>query len=274
LTPEAVFLAALLVVALVLFYTGWVRMDLTALLVTLAMIAPWRPDGEGGLRGILTAGQGFSGFGNTAVIMLAGMFVLSAAMVRTGAAPLMGEKILRAGSSSLPLLQLTVLVSVALFSSVVSNTTTVLIGLPLVLSICKERGYSPQQLLMPLAFASLLGGQWTLIGTRSNILLHDALEGYTGEGLSFFVFTPVAAMVLLVSLVFFFTFGRRLLPSTAAEESLAERYDVTEYLTEVMAGAGSDMIGKTMAQLELEQRLRSRCCRSSAGTSTAPRPPG
>ena len=254
-SPEAIYLAAVLAAALVLFYTGWVRMDLTALLVTLALVLPWKSDGLGGLEGILTPTQGFSGFGNTAVIMLAGMFVLSAAMVRTGAAPLLGEKILRAGSSSLGLLQFTVIVSVALFSSVVSNTTTVLIGLPLVLSICKEKGYPPQQLLMPLAFASLLGGQWTLIGTRSNILIHDALRSYTGEGLSFFVFTPVAAVVLVASLIFFFLVGRRLLPSSALEESLAERYEVTEYLTEVMANAGSDMVGKTLAQLELENKF-------------------
>ena len=152
-SPEAIYLSAVLAVALVLFDTGWVRMDLTALLVSLALVLPWKPDGLGGLEGILTPTQGFAGFGNTAVIMLAGMFVLSAAMVRTGAAPLLGEKILRAGSSSLPLLQFTVIVSVALFSSMVSNTTTVLIGLPLVLSICKEKNYPPQQLLMPLAFA-------------------------------------------------------------------------------------------------------------------------
>jgi di/tricarboxylate transporter len=254
LTPEALYLAVVLALALVLFYTAWIRLDLTALLVVLALVLPWKLGEDGRLHGILTPAQGFNGFGSTAVIMLAGMFVLSAAMVRTGAAPLLGEKILRAGSGSLWLLQLTVFVSVTLFSSVVSNTTTVLIGLPLVLAICKERGYPAQKLLMPLAFASLLGGQWTLIGTRSNILLSEELHRRMGEGLGFFEFTPVAAVILLVSLVFFFTIGRYLLPSGEGAESLAERYDVTEYLTEVMAGAGSDMVGKTIAQLELQEK--------------------
>ena len=254
LTLEALYLAVVLAAALVLFYTAWIRLDLTALLVMVALVLPWRPGDDGRLHGILDPYQGFAGFGSPAVIMLAGMFVLSAAMVRTGAAPLMGERILRAGSGSLWRLQLTVLVSVCLFSSVVSNTTTVLIGLPLVLSICKERGYPPEKLLMPLAFASLLGGQWTLIGTRSNILLSDYLQSQTGTGLGFFQFTPVAAVILVVSLAFFFTVGRRLLPAGKAKTSLAERYDVTEYLTEVMANPGSDMVGRTLAQLALQEK--------------------
>lgn len=254
-TLEAFYLAVVLAASLVLFYKAWIRIDITALLVMLALILPWRPSETGQLTGILTPAQGFAGFGSTAVVMLAGMFVLSAALVRTGAAPLMGEKVLRAGSSSLGLLQLTVMVSTALFSSVVSNTTTVLIGMPLVLAICSEKGYSPQKVLMPLAFGSLLGGQWTLIGTRSNILISDFLQHETGVGLGFFDFTPIAAVVLAGSVLFFFLIGRYLLPGGDAQESLVERYEVTEYLTEVMANPGSEMIGRTLDTLQIQEKF-------------------
>jgi len=255
LTLEAFYLSVVLGSALVLFYKAWIRIDITALLVMLALVVPWRYDDAGHLAGILTPAEGFSGFGSTAVVMLAGMFVLSAALVRTGAAPLMGEKLLRAGSGSIGLLQLTVMVSTAMFSSVVSNTTTVLIGLPLVLAICREKSYSPQKLLMPLAFGSLLGGQWTLIGTRSNILVSDYLHSETGVGLGFFDFTPVAAVVLGVSVLFFFLIGRYLLPGGEGQASLVERYDVTEYLTEVMANPGSEMIGRTLDSLKLQEKF-------------------
>lgn len=250
-TAEAIFLAVLLGAALVLFYTGWLRIDLTALLVLLALVLPWRLDEEGRPVGILEPEAAFSGFGSPAVIMVASMFVLSAAMVRTGAAPLIGERLLRAGARSLGGLQATVLVAVTLFSSVINDTTTVLIWMPLVLEVCRQHGHAPSKVLMPLAFASLLGGQWTLIGTRSNILVSDFLRSATGEGLGFFTFTPVAAAVFVVVLVFFMLVGRRLLPTIEEGVSLARRYEVTEYLTEIMATPGSTMVGRSLAELPL-----------------------
>ncbi|RPJ44781.1 MAG: SLC13 family permease, partial [Candidatus Latescibacterota bacterium] len=233
-----------------LFYTGWLRTDVTALLVMLSLMVPWRAIGAGELAPILSAREAFSGFGSPAVIMVASMFILSAAMVQTGGAQLIGGKVLALGGRSEMMLQVTVLLVVTAFSGFVNDTTTVIIWMPLVLEVCRQRGYSPSRVLMLLAYASLLGGQWTLIGTRSNLIISDYLRERTGEGLGFFLFTPTAAVIALVVTLFFVLVGRRLLPGRSAEPSLAERYEVTEYLTEVLATPGADMVGKTIDEID------------------------
>ncbi|MGQ0612409.1 MAG: SLC13 family permease [Planctomycetaceae bacterium] len=257
-SPESIYLAVVLAGALLLFYTGWVRTDATALLVMLSLMVPW-PHGPGGAwKPILKPAQAFSGFGSPAVVMVASMFVLSAALVRTGGAQMLGGRLLAMGARSERMLQFTILVVVTLFSAVINDTTTVLIWMPMVLAVCHERGYSPSRVLLPLAFASLLGGQWTLIGTRSNLILSDYLRTRTGHGLSFFAFTPVAVAVWGAAVAWFLVAGRRLLPRGAAAPSLAEHYEVAEYLTEVMAMPGSEFTGKTLEELDLAATYRIR----------------
>jgi di/tricarboxylate transporter len=181
------------------------------------------------------------------------MFVLSAAMLRTGAARLIGARLLEAGSRSEFTFQLVIFAAITLFSAVINDTTTVLIWMPLILQTCRERGYAPSRLLLPLAYASLLGGQWTLIGTRSNIILSDYLRARTGDGLPFFAFTPIAAAIWALAIAYFVVIGRRLLPRTAADASAPRRYDVEEYLTEVLVEGGNAVAGKTLAQARLAE---------------------
>lgn len=250
---ESIYLAVLLLLALVSFYMQWLRTDVTALLVMLALLVPWRNTDQG-LQGILDPAAAFHGFGSPALIMVASMFVLSAAMVRTGAAQLIGSRMLARGGSSELRLQLTVLLLITLFSAVINDTTTVLVWMPLVMAVCRERGYAPSRVLILLAYASLLGGQWTLIGTRSNVILSDYLYTQTGEGLGFFAFTPVAAMVWLGCGLWFVLVGRRFLPQSGAKATLESRYEVTEYLTETMASANSALVGKTLGELDLPGR--------------------
>lgn len=247
---ETIFLVVLMLLALVVFYTQWLRPDVTALLVMLALMVPWRPTPDG-VHAILAPEAAFHGFGSPALIMVASMFVLSAAMVRTGAAQLIGSRILAAGSRSELWLQMSVLLLITLFSAVINDTTTVLVWMPLVMAICRERGYAPSRVLMLLAYASLLGGQWTLIGTRSNIILSDYLRARTGEGLGFFSFTPIALVVWIGCALWFALIGRRWLPRSDVKATLESRYEVTEYLTETMASATSALVGKTLAEVDL-----------------------
>lgn len=249
-TAEAVYLSVVLLLALISFYLHRLRPDVTALLVMLSLLVPWRVTEEG-LAAILTPGEAFHGFGSPALIMVASMFVLSAAMVRTGAAQMLGGKLLEKGATTELRFQLTVLVLVTGFSAIVNDTTTVLVWMPPVMAICHKRGYAPSRVLILLAFASLLGGQWTLIGTRSNIILSDYLLDRTGEGLGFFAFAPVAIAVFASCLTWFVLVGRRFLPQAAASPSLESRYDVAEFLTETMAEPGSDIVGKTLGELDL-----------------------
>ncbi|MGC6487665.1 MAG: SLC13 family permease [Planctomycetota bacterium] len=249
----SIYLAVVLALALTSFYAQRLRPDVTALLVMLSLLVPWQPT-DSGLRAILTAGQAFHGFGSPALLMVTSMFVLSAAMVRTGAAQMLGGRLLEAGAGSELSFQLTVLVLVTGFSAIVNDTTTVLVWMPPVMAICQKRGYAPSRVLILLAFASLLGGKWTLIGTRSNVILSDYLLDRTGSGLAFFAFAPVGAAVFAACVTWFLLVGRRFLPQAAASPSLESRYEVAEFLTETMAEPDSEIVGRTLGELDLPGR--------------------
>ncbi len=253
-SAESLYLGGVLAALLVVLYTGRLRPDVAGLLVMLALMLPWQPDGAGGLRSVLPPADAVAGFGSPAVVMVAAMFVLGAAMVHTGAADLLGRRALEWGGRSELALQLTVLGVVTAFSAFVNDTTTVLVWMPTVLAICRARGIAPSRVLLLLAYASLLGGQWTLIGTRSNVLVSDYLRSRTGEPLGFFAFAPLAACVLLVTTAWFLIAGRRMLPRASGEPTLAARYEVAEYVTEVIAAPGPESAGRTLAELGLDQR--------------------
>ncbi len=252
---ETIYLAVVLGLAMVSFYLQRVRPDVTALIALLALLLPlWTTEGKPSRHGVLTPTEAFHGFGSPALVMVASMFVLSAAMVRTGAAQMLGGRILAAGAGSELRFQLTVLTVVTVFSAFVNDTTTVMVWMPVVMSVCRDRGYAPSRMLMLLAFGSLLGGQWTLIGTRSNILISDYLLSRTGQGLPFLSFTPVAFTVFLACAAWFVVIGRRALPHGDKRQSLEGRYDVAEFLTETMAQPGGEFVGRTLAQLDFGSR--------------------
>ena len=249
---EYLILAVILATALYFFWTQKLRTDMTALLVVLALVFPW-PHPDGKWRGILTYQEGFTGFGSVAVVMVTAMFVIGAAMVHTGAAEFIGGKLFRACARSEPLLQMAILGVTTLFSMFVNDTTVVLVFLPVIMAICKERDLSPSRYLLCVAYGSLLGGQWTLIGTRSNIIISEFMGTYTGSSIGFFDFVPVAAVIFVVASTYFLVFGRKLLPkpeeTASPEESLAR-----EYLTEVMVTPRSSNVGKSLDQLNWSRR--------------------
>lgn len=244
---EYVVLGVILCGALYLFWTQKQRTDVTALLVLLGLILPW-PQPDRRWRGILTYQEGFSGFGSPAVVMVASMFVLGAAMVRTGAAERIGGRLFRACARNEALFQASILIVSTLFSMFMNDTTVVLVFLPIILAICKERNLSPSRYLLCVAYGSLLGGQWTLVGTRSNIIISDYLLQRSGSGIGFFDFTPIAAVVFAGALGYFLLVGRRLLPEHATADS-AEASLAREYLTEVLVTPQSSTVGKSLDQL-------------------------
>ncbi len=147
--PEFIALGAIFAGAAYLFWSGRLRGDLVALSVMMALIVPW-PRGEGPWRGILSYREGFSGFGSPAVLMVGAMFVLGAAMVRTGLAELLGGALFRACSRNELLLQAATLLVSAALSMVMNDTAVVLVLMPVLLLVCREKGLSPGRYLMGL----------------------------------------------------------------------------------------------------------------------------
>src|ERR1700757_2694784 len=249
--PEFIALGLILAGALYFFWTQKLRADIAALLVMLCLAFPW-PHQDGKWSGVLTPQEAFAGFGSVAVIMVTAMFVFSAALVRTGVAEMIGGRLFRAAASNELLFQIVVFAVATVCSMFINETTIVLIFMPVVLGVCKERNLSPSRYLLCAAYGAALGGQWTLIGTRSNIIVSDLLRQRTGHGIGFFDFTPIAAPVFVGCAIYFFLVGRRFLPK--AEVQSLEQELGKEYLTEVMVTPESSTVGLTLDQLDWAKR--------------------
>ena len=231
----------ILLIAIILFATEWLRMDLVSLMVLLAL----------GLTGLVSVEEAFSGFSNPAVITVAAMFVISMSISNTGAVQHLGEKILTVTGHSEPRMIVAIMGVVALFSAFINNIGATAILLPVVVSMAKKAGLSPSKLLMPLAFGSLLGGVCTLIGTPPNILMNELLQQYTGQKLLMFDFTPVGVIILLVGVFYMAVIGFRLLPDRKSG-TLTEAYQVKEFTAEVEVIPGSPLAGTTLSHAGFE----------------------
>src|ERR1700751_672437 len=249
--PEFIALGLILLGALYFFWTQRLRTDIPALLVMLSLALPW-PRADGRWSAILTPQEAFAGFGSVAVIMVTAMFIFSAALVRTGVAEIIGGRLFRAAASNELLFQIAVFAVATVCSMFINETTIVLVFMPVVLGVCKERNLSPSRYLLCAAYGAALGGEWTLIGTRSSIVVSAFLRQRTGQGIGFFDFTPIAATVFVGCATYFFLVGRRFLPK-AAVQSLEQELG-KEYLTEVMVTPQSATVGLTLDQLDWAKR--------------------
>jgi len=230
--------------AIVLFATEWLRMDLVALLVMLALAA----------TGLVTPEQAFSGFSNPAVITVAAMFVLSTGISHTGAMGRIGERMVAfADNSEARLILISMLVAAA-FSAFINNIGATAVLMPVLVTVAQRMRISPSRLLMPLAFASLLGGVCTLIGTPPNILMNTLLKEYTGESFNMFSYTPIGLVVVAAGIGYMLLAGRHLIPIRKSGV-LTEEYQVKEYITEVQILSGSSLAGKSIAQCSFEQQF-------------------
>jgi di/tricarboxylate transporter len=241
---EIVLVLIILAVAVTLFATEWIRMDLVSLMVLLAL----------GLTGLVSVEEAFSGFSNPAVITVAAMFVISASIASTGATGKLGEKLLQVAGTSETRLIIVIMLTVATFSAFINNIGSTAVLMPLVITIARKTNIPPSKLLMPLAFGSLMGGVCTLIGTPPNILMNALMEQYTGETFSMFDFTPVGVAIVATGTLYMAIIGRHLLPKRKAG-TLTEAYQVKEYITEVEIMADSPLAGKTITESGLNSEF-------------------
>jgi len=241
---EIVLVLLILIAAMVLFATEWIRMDLVSLMVLLTL----------GLTGLVTVEEAFSGFSNPAVITVAAMFILSSGLANTGALGPIGERMVRIAGKSEARMVATIMLTAALFSAFINNIGATAMFMPLVISMARKSGTSPSKFLIPLAFGSLLGGICTLIGTPPNILMNALLQEYSGQSFAMFDFTPVGVAVLLFGIAYMALVGRHLLPKRKSG-TLTEAYQVKEYITEVEILEGAPVDGLTIARSGFEQEF-------------------
>jgi di/tricarboxylate transporter len=189
----------ILLISAALFVSGKVRSDLVALCALLALL----------LFHILGPTEALAGFSNTTVIMMVGLFIVGGGIFQTGLAKMIGGQVIKlAGTSEARLFLLVMLVTAAI-GGFVSNTGTVALMLPIVVSMATYAGTSARRLLMPLAFASSMGGMMTLIGTPPNLIIQETLTNAKADGLvasslpdiAFFTFLPVGIITLVVGIL-------------------------------------------------------------------------
>lgn len=196
--PDTLLVFSLLAACIVAFIMNKPRMDVVALLALLAMV----------LSGTLTTNEALAGFSEPSVILIAAFFVIGEALVRTGIAYRVGDWLLtRAGHSEIRLLVLLML-AVAGLGSVMSSTGVVALFIPVALSITRRIDVSPSRLMMPLAFAGLISGMLTLVGTPPNMVVNSELARAGYAGFAFFDFTPAGLVILLLGLGYM-AFARR-----------------------------------------------------------------
>ena len=245
----------ILLLTAVLLMWGRIRSDVIALCSMVALV----------LTGVITPEEGLAGFSNSVVIMIAGLFIVGGAITQTGLARLISNKVLSlAGESELRLFYLVILVTI-IVGLFVSNTGTVAILMPIVVTIASQSGVDARRLLMPMAFACSISGMMTLIGTPPTLIVHNSLIESGHEGLHFFTTLPVGLVILLICGTLLRPLSKLLARSgeTAMDtkrmrkspEQLSRQYNLLEDLYRLRIEEGSFLRKKTLAELDLTGRF-------------------
>ena len=230
----------MLLLTVILFVTDRVRTDIVGLMIVVVL----------GALGILEPKTLLLGFSNEALVTIAAMFVLSAALMRSGLVRALGGKLAEFSRGSPVRFMIMALSAVCFMSAFINNTPVVVVFIPAVLTVCARLGASPSKFLMPISFASMLGGSCTLIGTSSNILIASYAAGIDFE-VGMFEFTGVGVVIVLVGMSYLLLFSWRLLPNHTTIASTLSADEAKEYITQVSLGPDSDLIGKNLAETPL-----------------------
>jgi di/tricarboxylate transporter len=245
----------ILVAAIVLFITEWLRVDVVALGVMTSLM----------ITGLLDPNEAISGFSNPAVLTIASLFIVGGAVMHTGLASAIGQKLLTVAGNHPIRLMVVIMLSVALMSSFMSSTGTVALLLPAIISLARSAKISASKLLLPLAYGSLLGGATTLIGTPPNIIVADILREQEVRTFSFFDFTPIGLTLLVAGVVYMVLVGRRMIPDykpkqevqrVETPEELVEIYRLPDNMFKLRVRKSSNLVGQTVAESQMRQKFK------------------
>lgn len=202
--------------------------------------------------GLVPSAEAVVCFANPAIVTVAALFVVGDGFMRTGAAALVSEHLLERTGGREGIVVLLVMALAAGLSAFLNNTLVVIAFLPVITSICRGSDLKPSRLLLPLSFASVLGGLGSLVGSSTNLLVSGALRDAGHPGLRMFEQTPAGLCVMLVGLAYLGLLGRHLLPRTQSLASQVGLAQSREYVTEITLGADSPLLGRDLADVRLE----------------------
>ena len=241
--PNQLYLLLILLGAVVLLFTEWIRIDLTGILIILML----------GLTGVLAPDQALSGFSSEPAILLAAVFVLSGALYHTGLSEQLGNLIKRFAGKSFEQAISVVMPSVAVLSAFTHHVTITALMLPPMLKLSRENDIPASRLLMPLSFAASLGTTITIIGAPAFLIADGLLRQAGQKGLGIFSIAPIGLALSLAGTLFFLFLGRFLLPAHRGEEDTIDHFRLDGYYTELVVLPDSPLIGKTIREMEAMQ---------------------
>jgi di/tricarboxylate transporter len=235
----------LLLFAIVLFASEKLPVDVIGIILVIALV----------MTQVLTVQEAVAGFGNDVVITIAGLFLLVGGLIRTGVVDLIGRRLYRiAGGNEFGLTAM-IMSTAAVSASVLKNTTTTAMFLPVVIGLAAKAKIAPSKLLMPLAFGAILGGSCTLIGTSTNLAVSGAIVRYGQEPFSMFELTSVGVITFAIGMTYMLLVGRLMLPRRGGGESLTEQYQMREYVSELLVLPESRLVGKTLGEANIGTEL-------------------
>ncbi|HQU58700.1 MAG: SLC13 family permease [Phaeodactylibacter sp.] len=242
---DAAITLGLIVLALILFATEFFSVDLVAMLIMVGLV----------LTGVITPQQGVAGFSNNATITVAFMFVLSAALLKTGALQALAHRLSKIFRKNYNRGIVMMMVLIAAISALINNTPVVAVFIPVVIQISYASGQPPAKMLIPLSYASIMGGMCTLIGTSTNILVSGIAEKSGLGGFSMFLLTPVGIVLFFAGILYMYFLGIRLLPRQDKIAEVAERFGLHDYLTEIELLDGTELDGVKIMDSSLVKEL-------------------
>ena len=247
-TFEIALVLGILALSLILFVSEVIRMDLVALLV-LSSLA---------VTGLVSTSEAFSGFSNSAVITVWAMFILSEGLTRTGIADIIGSQVMRlAGRREISMI-VVIMLTAAILSAFMNNIGVAALMLPVVIEVARRTRIPPSRLLMPLAYATLLGGLMTMIGTPPNLLISEVMAQNGYQPFKLFDFTPLGGAIMVVGVIFVALIGRLMLPKIKtdrgrhqSQRSLRNRYKLQERTFMLRVPMDSILVGKTLSETRI-----------------------
>ncbi|MGM0635937.1 MAG: SLC13 family permease [Bacteroidota bacterium] len=245
-TTAAIITLIIIGLAIIMFATEAFSVDIIAISIMLALV----------IFGIITPEEGVAGFSNKATITVTFMFILSAAILKTGALQVLAHRLSKLFKFKFNFGLLMMMLMMALISAFVNNTPVVAVFIPVVIQIAHKSGQSPTKMLIPLSFASIFGGMCTLIGTSTNILVSGiaAKEGEPEIGM--FEMTGIGGILLVFGILYMVLIGNRLLPNRKnTDEELKNKFNLRPYITEIELLEGSTSIQQTIMNSDLVQDL-------------------
>ena len=262
-TLPILLLLIILAVALVLFAFEWLPPDVTALGVLVALVV---------LR-LVPLEQAFAGFGSDTVMLLLGLLIMTAALMRAGVVEAVSHRLLRLTNRHPQYILPAIMGAVGLLSALINNTAAAAFFLPVILGLGQRTKMSASRWLMPMAFAAILASSVTLISTSTNIVVSGLMAQAGLAPIGMLELTPVGLPILLLGLLYMLVVGRRLIPERPEPQALTETFGLRSYLAELRIAPGSPLDGVTLADSGLGRDLGLIVLAIIRGGESQPNPP-